>query len=314
MSSSVSHDLVIKKYPMGPHLRRWWGLEASTEESIKTTPEEQGIFLEELQKKIALVPCKTQEEVISLMEEILAMGFPLLALKFCDGNQSVWQKNNFFGLRLEGLSSLLVGELDRAEESFIAASELAPKEVACYVNLIKIMIEECRWAEAWDWVDQGLTCQPNHFPLWKEIVALLEKEKQKDIISTIKDLETKYKSWAASSLLSEWEENPSPEKKLKRLESYYEHGELSYDFLMEYTGALGVLGQYEKITQVIYQSQSLNGEKIPWQLQTHCLQAHIALEDFSMARKEGKDLLNRKDIPKQTMEHLTEMMKEVGKA
>ena len=311
MTQENKHHPVVTKFPMGPSLRKWWQLETTAMETQKPSKEEDEVFCQEFLKQIPKAPCKSHEEITSLMKELMAMNFPLLALKVCDGNQGAWQKHEFSGQRLEGLCSLLVGEMERAENAFIVASELAPKEVACYVNLIKIMIEEERWEEAWQWAHQGLSCQPNHFPLWKEIVALLQEEGRKDPLPIVRDLEKKYNSWAAASLLSEWESSPSPEKKLARLESYYQHGELSYDFLMEYTGALGVTGNYKKIPQVIYQAQTLNGQHVPWQLKVHSFQAQMALEDFVAAKKEGQDLLSRKDLSPSTIKVLKEMMKEV---
>ena len=96
-------------------------------------------------------------------------------------------------------------------------------------------------------------------------------------------------------------------RKADLLESFYGKGERDVDFLVEYTGALGACGAYDKIPQIIWQLRK-KGEAIPWKLDIHLLQSYLALGYEEKGEKLLRQMLLRKDLSRDIQGYLRSLM------
>jgi len=125
---------------------------------------------------------------------------------------------------------------------FSGIQELAPAEPAPYVNLVQIMIFQDRFADARTWCQAGLTAEPNNYNLWDLLADIGTREGENFSHYDILEAAKQFDSWAGYSLAADLDPEANSQTKAAHLDPFYNHGERSSDFLIEYTGALGAAG------------------------------------------------------------------------
>lgn len=305
-----------RDYPMGPGLRSWIGIgpEAYLGSDVqKPTEVKRAEFSAWLIERAREHESEGLDELTRIVDELLGMDLPLVGLRFIDFNRSLWGDADFRGLLTEGISAMLVSELGRAEDCFRRAQELSPLEPAPYVNLIQILQHDERWDESEIWLNAGFDAEKNHIPLWELYHRQLQAHQDEaQIPSGLLALARKLDSWAGMSLFAECSPDSNPKTKADLLEGFYHKGERSEEFLTEYTGAIGVAGEYERIPPLVWQAQKLSSS-VSWQLLLHGAQAHLALDQKSAFIKSGKGLTHHPELPPEIKSQLRDMMDEVNK-
>ena len=225
-----------------------------------------------------------------------------------DFNQEIWSRNDFRGINIEGLGAMYCGELARAEHCFYDAHKLIPSEPAPYVNLIQITHHDKRWEESAAWILAGLKACPNHYPLW-ELFYVYLTEVGKDPVSELWARAEEFHSWAGKSLVADLDEQSNQQSKASYLDPFYQSGERDASFLVEYTGALGLAGDYDRIPSIVWEAEK-SYSTIPWKLKAHAAQAHLAMEQKEAFRRQANALLTDRDFPSQHRQELENLIKE----
>lgn len=273
-------------YPMGPKMRTWLGISAEAYGGDNRPRPDQierqnfADFLVSYIEEVSTQGTLQADQLADLVDELVAMDLPLMALKLIDQFPDAWHRDQFRGVLAEGIAAMQVGELDRSEKCFRIAQTLVPAEPAPYVNLVQILIHGDRLVEARTWCEAGLMVEPNNLNLWDLMADISCREKESfshhDIINSAK----KYHSWAGYSLAADLDPQANSQTKAGHLDSFYHQGERSAEFLIEYTGALGSAGDFEKIPQIIWQAEKFSSEPLPWKLHLHGAQAHLAMNQL----------------------------------
>jgi len=304
---------------MGPSVTTWLNVNtdelsplpaAEVSETLKQNFSD--FLLSHIEKSLEM----DEATITDLMDELIAMDLPMPVLKLADKFSScIKNTNNFQYLLSVGIAAMQVDELDRAEQSFRMAQETMPEEPAPYVNLIQIFLHSDRIDEALEWVDAGLTAEPNNFRIWElisEVVYSLSSKNNKTPFELALEIAKKHNSWAGFSLAADLDENANSQTKAALLDSLYSQGERSSDFLIEYTGALGAAGDFEKIPQIIWQAEKASSTKTPWQLQLHGSQAFLAMNQNEQFISSAQDILSKNnDLPENLRNEINNMIVEI---
>ena len=309
MSFSVGSNW--NHYPMGPKLRRWLGISSKEYTGFATDvvgAELKREFVDYLLGYMKENQIADESSMIDLMDELLGMDLPILVLKLVDLNRQLWSREDFRGLHIEGLSAIYCGELSRAELCFYDAHKLVPAEPAPYVNLVQIMHHDKRWEESAAWINAGLQACPNHFPLWELFYAYLDEIGQ-DPVKQLWSRAVELHSWAGKSLVADLDEQSNQQSKASYLEPFYQSGEREADFLVEYTGALGIAGDYDRIPSIVWEAEK-SFSHIPWKLKAHAAQAHLAMDQKEAFRRQADSLLADREFPSQHRQELQDLIKE----
>lgn len=309
----MADQSVLATYPMGPTLRSWLGISDEVyrgEQNISPSVELKTFFMESLHAIMLDHPVEDANKLLDLVDELVSMKLPLLGMKIIDLNSSYWDRTNFRSAHTEGIAAMLAGDLERAELCFRHAQNAQPSEPASYANLIQIFSHENRYDEAFKWVELGLKAEPNHGQLWQGIADLIFKTSS----SPAKDLHNlaqEYNSWLGISLAIDLSSDGNEKKKAEVLASFYNAGERSSDFLVEYTGALGQALEYHKIPSIVWEAKKLSQTSLSWKLILHDMQAKLALNQFEAFVKEANEWIASPKLPESARQHLKALLKEV---
>jgi tetratricopeptide (TPR) repeat protein len=294
----------MQAYPCGPAVAKWLGIRS--EENKNLTSEDKTKFQEFLLRSVEEKNIEDIEQFSQILDELLAMDFPLLVLKVADCFPSLRSIDHFKALRAQGIAGMLTGEYSLASFAFEKAISLAPEEISSYVNLFQVQRAQEDMDAAKDTLERALNIDPNYFPVWDLLYQFFTEFFPKPI-TLIKQTVQDYDSWMGALLLCELEGLD----KVEELEKFYQKGERSQAFLAEYTGALGEKEQYEKVNEVVWQCESFFDKKLHWKLNMHRLQATIALGQNERFLELKKEILKAPDLPKlarEEIENLTESM------
>ncbi|MFK7825533.1 MAG: hypothetical protein AB8G05_15390 [Oligoflexales bacterium] len=298
-------------YPMGPKLRQWLGISKSEYSGFKTdvvVAELKTDFVDYLLAYMKDHQVTDEKSMVDLMDELLGMDLSILVLKLVDLNLQQWSRRDFRGLYIEGLAAMYCGELSRAELCFFDAHKLHPSEPAPYVNVVQIMHHDKRWEESVAWIKAGLKACPNHFPLWELFYTYLSEAEQ-DHVAELWARADDLHSWAGKSLVADLDEQSNQQSKASYLEPFYQSGEREATFLVEYTGALGVAGDYDRIPPIVWEAEK-SFSNIPWKLKAHAAQAHLAMDQKEAFRRQADSLLADREFPSQHRQELKDLIKE----
>lgn len=296
-------------YPMGPGVRSWLDLaanEASSPELRQIDQETKAAFRAQVLSELSKRPVKDQHVLTRLLDELLAMDLPELVLALAAQNPDAWNEADLQALLARGAAAMLREDFFLAESCFRKAQLLAPLEPAPYVNIGQIMLATQREEEAWQWCLAGLGVEPNHFPLWHLIIRGIE-QRQGDGKAEIRQLADRFNSWAGISLAAELSAGDTPSLKADLLRPFYEAGEASSSFLVEYTGALGAAELYEGIPAIVWRAKKLLSTPLPWKLLLHGAQAHLVLGNENAFHEMARTLEKRKDVPHEVLAYLHEL-------
>jgi tetratricopeptide (TPR) repeat protein len=299
-------------YPMGPEVQKWLGfapLAANVDPELRAAAEQQKPgFIEFVLNYAADHPLAEMAQLTRLLDELLAMDLPAIAVKIAQLNPEACNHNDLQFLLAHGAAAMLCEEFALAEACFRRAQALAPLEPAPYINAIQIMQAEERWDEAWQWCMACIEVEPNHFPLWQLLARSIEK-REGDLKSEISTLAQRFNSWAGMSLAADLTASETPSLKVDYLKTFYEAGEASAPFLVEYTGALGAADLYEGIPAIVWRAKKLLGAtSLPWKLLLHGAQAQLALGNEAAFREAAAILQKRKDLPPAVHQYLQELV------
>jgi tetratricopeptide (TPR) repeat protein len=314
------HIPLHASYPMGPKVREWMNISEQTyrggdqEPSNDITHAFQTAFL----ARVEDAAISEGEKLADILEELIAMDLPLLAIKLVDTNLSAFMQDDFRSQLHLGNACMMVGEHARAEDCFRAAQKIVPEEPAPYVNLAQIYCHDELYDDAKAWCHAGLNIEPNNTRLWELLAWLLQKtiglEGAKEEIS---NLANKHHSWAGTSLAADLRIGSEPsdlsdvQAKLGALEPFFNEGVRDHDFLIEYTAILGSCGQYEKIPAILWQVEKSTTSKLPWQLRLHAIQAFMGLGRDDQALESIIKLSGETDLPVSVRSTLDSLKSEI---
>lgn len=292
----------IKMFPMGPNLRDWFGVGAGEYKGAENSApgaEQLANFSDQFLQSLEDKTPKNAPHLVDILEELVGMNFPLLAIKFVDSYHHLFPRNDFRAQLHYGNASMLVGDLARAETAFIAAQEIVPEEPAPYINLTQIYCHDDLITKAREWCMAGLNMDPENTRLW-ELAAWLEQSSvEKDapqgaVATKIAKLAAEKNSWAGTSLACDLKNPEDVVAKADALEMFWNSGLRDLPFLIEYTAVLGMAGRFDKIPPIIWQSDQ--GGKTHWQLLIHLAQAQLGLGRFDDARQALESAAKSNDL------------------
>lgn len=291
--------------PMGPEVASWLGDAAQV---FAQTNQEwtEADFTQFLLDASATTPLSTSKQLTKLMDELLAMNKPEVVVALAERYPELLDSHDLQSQLAYGAAAMLTEHFDRAEECFRRAQFCAPLEPAPYVNCAQIMQAQERWEEAWQWCMSCLGVEPNHYPIWQLIFRGIE-QRNGEPAREIKALAERFNSWAGMSLAAELAAPGTPSLKVDFLRPFYEAGETSSAFLVEYTGALGAAEIYESIPAIVWRAKKLQGNSIAWKLLFHGAQAQLALGNEQAFQEAAAGLLKRTDIPTEVKSYLQEL-------
>lgn len=306
MSKNVS--FMIGSFPMGPNTRKWMSVDEQSyrgHENSSPSPDQIASFTDAFLRQLEEKSPKNRDHLVDLIEELVAMNLPLLAIKLVDAYPNLFPADDFRAQLNLGNAAMLVSDLARAEAAFIDAQKLVPEEPAPYVNLAQIYCHDGLLTQAENWCLAGLDADSDNTRLW-ELMAWLEQQKVGEgseargkVIKRIRELARSKNSWAGLSLACELEKPEDPLSKVLALESFWNEGCRDDSFLIEYTATLGMAGHYDKIPAIIWQAEKQSeNKKLAWQLYLHLVQAHMGLGRDDDAREALIKLEKRDDLPK----------------
>ena len=297
----------LQRFPMGPHIRKWLSVDEKAYSGFDNTSpsvEDIATFTDSFILKLEDQSPKNQDHLVDLLEELVGMNMPLLAIKLVDAYPDMFPSQDFRANLHLGNASMLVSDLARAEAAFITAQKLVPEEPAPYVNLTQIYCHDGLLDQAQTWCDAGLEAESDNTRLW-ELMAWIEQQKAGNdsgarplIIKRIIDLAKNKNSWAGFSLACDLENPEDAPAKVRALETFWNQGCRDEQFLIEYTAALGMAGNYDKIPSIVWQAEKQDrSKKISWQLYLHLVQSFMGLGRDDDAREAMAKLEGQKELP-----------------
>ncbi|NRA64695.1 MAG: hypothetical protein HRU19_09445 [Pseudobacteriovorax sp.] len=283
---TVWHD-----FPMGPSLRRYLGInvnlyrgDSSEKPSEQRLLEFQNYVIEKLNKK----PVETDDELTNLLEESVSMGMGKAAIALTE-KHPINNLEDFRYLLNLGSALMLEDKYDLALDFFIRAQAAEPSEISPYVNTASIYYSKHMDDEAIMWTQAGLRVDPTHQRLWEYLASLFIYRDRELAGEKVKEFATELNSHVGLSLAAQL---LSPDDKLLKAELLgipFDSGTRDDLYLIEYTAALGMAMQYEKIPSILWQLEQVDGKQASWRLLTHVVQAYFGLNK----EKEAKDLIAR---------------------
>ena len=273
-------------FPMGPALRHYLGIAPNAYKG-ETAPQPNAatvsdfeIFLDEYLKSH---PIQNISELSDIAEEMVGMGLGQSSLTAIALNDMPDHKSDFRLLLAQGCAHMLVSQIEEAIEVLGEAHAVKADEPAPCINLAKIFYSMNEDSSAQQWAEAGLALDPNNQQLWEICGRIACAENMEAAGNQIRELGEKFDSYSGLSLAAELIDPNDSLLKAQMMEKVYTSGDRSPEFLIEYTAALGMAGQYDKVTSVIWQAEKLDGQNIPWQLYAHGAQANLAKENGEVA-------------------------------
>ncbi|MDD9949936.1 MAG: hypothetical protein OXT67_00050 [Zetaproteobacteria bacterium] len=269
----------LETYPKGPKLQTWLGYEALSVEaqSQRITEAEKSDFCRNFKACLDQQVAPEAGLLVDLMDELVAMDLPMMALILLDSYPDLAiDPSSFRRYHVEATASLLCGEDSRAERALLLARDLLPEEPAPYTNLVQLYANQGAQETALEWFRAGAQICPNHFPLW-EVYASMLPEGADAPFDLVLAAAREFSSWVGYSLAAELDPHRNSQTLALYLDPFYKQGEREEAFLLEYTGALGAAGDFDRVLKVVQLELAQNRGNYSWQLLWHSLQASYAL-------------------------------------
>ena len=195
--------------------------------------------------------------------------------------------DDFRALLSVGSSYMMEGVHQKATEYLGRAQELEPGELSPYVNMSAIYYSIEEDDDALVWAKAGLKVEANHQKLWEIIASVFLQKDRQTAGEHVEDIARDNNSYAGFSLAAELLNPGDALLKAQLLEEPFEAGIRDDEYLVEYTAALGLAQQFEKIPAILWQLERIEGKKASWKLQAHVAQAFFAMEQ----EKEAKEII-----------------------
>lgn len=291
-------------YPMGPVTREYLGITNYRGHNRRPTEEEDRAFQAFLAAEFARRPPFNMEECVGLLEELAGMRMGALALKLAEDSRHLPIEEDFRALLALGSASMIEGEWEEAIALLTAAQSKEPAEPAPYNNLAEIFFRLRRQDEAKDWIVKALRLSPNLPRLWEMLAMTLLDADRTGAGEQLLDLARELKSYCGLSIAAEIIAPDDALLKAQWLEERYVAGDRGNPFLIEYTAALGVAKQFQKIAPIVREAEKYGKEVPNWQLFAHAAQAHFALGETDAAAPFVAKVKAAKGVPPQVVQEL----------
>jgi tetratricopeptide (TPR) repeat protein len=304
----------IHSYPMGPKVRAFFDI---SDENYRgeTAP----LYDESYRKKFAdhflsVAGAKSEltlDALTDLIDELTAMDLPEVVIGLVDSRPELLLHRDFRCQLGIGVAAMLTENYDLSEDALRAAQEILPAEPAPYINIVQILFAQSRLDEALVWCESGLEAEPNNHSLWELMTRLREVTDGEAFPDMIMRLATRFNSWAGLSLAASLSTSGDRYLKVNLLDKLYAQGERSDQFLIEYTAALGVAGDMEKIPQIIWLEETgKRNASLSWQLYLHAAQAYLAMDKYEEALTYIEKSEKQKYIPDEARAAIQELRAE----
>lgn len=304
----------IHRYPMGPKVRAFFAISdhdyrGETEPLYDEAHRKQfaDYFISAAGAKADL----TLDVLTDLIDELTAMDLPEVVIGIVDQRPELLVHRDFRCQLGIGVAAMLTENYDLSEDALRVAQEILPTEPAPYINIVQILFAQSRVDEALVWCESGLEAEPNNHSLWELMTRLREVTDGEAFPDMIMRLATRFNSWAGLSLAASLSTSGDRYLKVNLLEKLYAQGERSDQFLIEYTAALGVAGDMEKIPQIIWLEETGKGKtNLSWQLYLHAAQAYLAMDKFEEALSYIEKTEKQKYVPDEARASINELRAE----
>lgn len=295
-----------QNYPMGPELRRYLGLSSQTDDvsAQEVSDDLARSFQDDLAIHFKKNPPLNKDESIDLLEETIAMGLSAATIALYDAIDQEELESEFRCQLAVGSAYVLENCLEEAEAAFVRAQSLEPRELSPYVNLASLFYSVERDDEALTWCKAGLQVEPNSQRLWEVSASVLLESEASSAADKVREMATAINSYTGLSLAAHLLDPNDRLLKAQILEEPYNQGIRSEEYMVEYTAALGLAGQYEKIPHIIWQLENIDGQKPTWRLLSHVAQAHFALNNEPEALKVVERISQLEDVPENVLTDL----------
>ncbi|RZA24934.1 MAG: hypothetical protein EOP10_08365, partial [Proteobacteria bacterium] len=224
-------------------------------------------------------------QFVDLIEEMTSMGLSAVVLQFVEINASQPIEGDFRACLALGSSLMLESELDEAALFLRQAQGLAPMELAPYINLVSIYFAMEQDEEAMHWADRALTIDANNEKVWEIIASIYMYADPKTAGEKVRAKAEANLSYAGMSLAAELIDPNDRLLKAQFLGDAFDSGSREDDFLIEYTAALGLAEQFEKIPQILFRLEKMEKKPLHWKLFAHGAQAYLAMNKHDEAQE-----------------------------
>lgn len=302
---------------MGPKLRTWLGIseaEYRGEEAGERSASEALAFTDFVLAWVDQEPIDDEAMLIDILDELVSMDLPEAVLRLCDKGRALWSDSDFRGHLVVGIAAMLKGDLDLAEAHFVKAQALLPAEPAPYVNLVQIFLNQERLDEAMTWCLAGLDADRNNLRLW-DLLALILREQYDEFFpeQLLAQAQSRH-AWAGLALAADVSSTADKFFKLNLLQSTYDEGERDPNFLVEYTAALGIASEFDKIPAIVWQAEKATSNQLPWQLYVHAAQAQLGLGRVQEAMAQLAKAKRQPNLDAQAEQALAEVAAMIAEA
>ena len=240
------------------------------------------------------------------------MDLPEAVLAIANSAPQYFDLEDFRMVFASGVAAMLTERFQLAQSRFALAQRLVPEEPAPYVNMTELLLAQGLGIEAAQWWEAGLGVAANHFRLWELALSVDPMIREGTQARRILELAERHQSWAGYALAAELDPDAHQITKLGFLQPFYAAGERSPEFLIEYTGALGVAGAFDEIPPIVWAAERLAPNTVPWELLLHGAQAQLALEKPGAFLEVARQLQDRQDFPGSLRPALAELVQEVS--
>ena len=274
------------EFPMGPQLRNYLGIDETSytgEGASVPSDELRTRFQTEILDYIAANEVGTTAATSEIFAEIVGMGLGAAALQLVENNPIPAVQQDFRYHLNMGSALMLTEQYPLALDFFIKAQALNPEEIVSYVNTAAIYYSMHQDDEVLTWASAGLRVDPSHQKLWEYLGSVYLYQDRQGAGIKIREFAEALNSHVGLSLAADMIAPDDKLFKAELLEQPYLNGWRDETYLIEYTAALGLAGQFEKIPSLLWQLEQVDRKKPSWQLLTHVAQAYFGLEQENEA-------------------------------
>lgn len=275
-------------YPMGPHLKAFIEIDESDykgENAPSVSKERLLEFSSFLVDYFQDHKPQSAAQFIDLIEEMTSMGLSGAVVQLVDFNPEFSIDGDFRACLALGSSLMLESELDEAAMFLRQAQGLAPMELAPYVNLTSIYFSMEQDEEALNWANKGLLLDANNPRLWEILASIYIYKDKATAGERVRAKAEETLSYAGMSLAAEIIDPNDRLLKAQLLGDAFNAGSRDDEFLIEYTAALGLAEQFEKIPQLLWRLENIEKKTIHWKLFAHAAQAFLAMNKQDEAQE-----------------------------
>ncbi len=294
-------------FPMGPWTRAYLGIsdEIYRGDSMPAaTPERVAAFGGFLVDFFQDHKPDSQAQFVDLLEEWTSMGQSGAVVQLAEKYSEFPIDGDFRACLALGSSLMLESELDEAATLLRQAQGLEPNELAPYVNLTSIYFAMEQDQEALKWADRALAIDHTNPRIWEIVASIYMYEDRATAGERVRVKAEAINSYAGLSLAAELIDPTDRLLKAQLLGDAFNAGARDDEFLIEYTAALGLAQQFEKIPQILWRLENMEKKTLHWKLYSHGAQAFLAMNQTEQADQLIKKAARSPHIPAKIIEDL----------